>query len=258
MSIYQHFRKEEHAFVDQAAGWKQQVLDQYSPKLTGFLDPRQQQIALSLTGAGGDVKVAFHGGHPDCERKRALFYPDYYVPEKDDYELVLYEIDYPSKFVKIEHPQVLGALMNLGLKREKFGDIVQEHDRLQFVCAKDIAAFAEMNLLKIGRASVRLAEKPLSHIQIPSVTWTKTMLTVSSMRLDVVAAELFKLSRSKSKAMIEAEQAKVNWKVTTDASLQLMSGDMISLRGKGRAKVFEEDGRTKKDKIKLVAGFPSV
>ncbi|TMW73141.1 RNA-binding protein [Alteribacter natronophilus] len=257
MSIYQHFRREEHAFVDQAAGWKQQVIDQYSPKLTGFLDPRQQEIAASITGTGSDVRVSFYGGHPDTERKRALFYPDYYVPEPADYEVVLFEIDYPSKFVTIGHPQVLGALMNIGLKREKFGDIIQNGERIQFVCAADIAPFAEMNLTKVGKASVKLSEKPAEEMAVPEVKWKKVTFTVSSMRLDVVAAELFNLSRAKSKALIEGEMAKVNWKVAKDPSMQLQAGDMISLRGKGRARLFEEEGRTKKDKIKLLAGYPS-
>ena len=50
MSIYQHFRPEEKEFIDQALNWIDQVKNSYAPKLTDFLDPRQQQILSFLTG----------------------------------------------------------------------------------------------------------------------------------------------------------------------------------------------------------------
>ena len=50
MSIYQHFRPEEKEFIDHALNWIEQVKDSYAPKLTDFLDPRQQQILSLLLG----------------------------------------------------------------------------------------------------------------------------------------------------------------------------------------------------------------
>ena len=44
MSIYQHFRPEERGFIDQALNWKDFVENKYAPKLTDYLDPREQQI----------------------------------------------------------------------------------------------------------------------------------------------------------------------------------------------------------------------
>ena len=62
MSIYQHFRPEEKEFIDQALNWIEQVKDSYAPKLTDFLDPRQQQIIASLLGHDDEVKIEFFGG----------------------------------------------------------------------------------------------------------------------------------------------------------------------------------------------------
>ena len=42
-TILQHFRKDEQPFIEMAIGWIREVEDTYSPKLTGFLDPRQQR-----------------------------------------------------------------------------------------------------------------------------------------------------------------------------------------------------------------------
>ena len=50
MSIYQHFRPEEKDFIDQAMNWIDQVKNSYAPKLSDFLDPRQQEILTSLLG----------------------------------------------------------------------------------------------------------------------------------------------------------------------------------------------------------------
>ncbi|WP_026689980.1 RNA-binding protein [Alteribacter aurantiacus] len=256
MSVYEHYRKDEHAFVDHVLEWKEIVMDQYSPKLTDFLDPRQQLITKNLIGNQGDVCLSFFGGHEKAERKRALLYPSYYQLEQEDFMVTLFEVQYPSKFVTIEHPHVLGALMNIGLKREKFGDILQQNDSLQFVIANEISDYVEMNVHKIGKASVKLERTNFEHIIEPNDSWKESMVMVSSLRLDTVAAEMFNLSRSKMKEIIEGEFVKVNWKVTTDKGMQLVPGDVLSVRGKGRAKVISDEGRTKKDKIKLIVGFP--
>src|SRR5690606_32228771 len=119
MNIYQHFRKHEREFIDQVLQWKMNVEDTYSPKLTDFLDPREQEIVRTIIGSQGVVQVEFFGDAPLCERKRAFIYPEYIEAEQDDFRIVLFEIEYPKKFVTIEHPQVLGSLMSLGLKRSK-------------------------------------------------------------------------------------------------------------------------------------------
>ncbi|WP_429699418.1 RNA-binding protein [Alteribacter keqinensis] len=256
LSVYEHYRKDEHAFVDQVMDWKQTCEDQYSPKLTDFLDPRQQMIAENLIGSQGDVMIRFFGGGKGTERKRAMIFPDYYQASDDDFAIVLFQVHYPGKFVSIEHPQVLGALMNLGLKREKFGDIIQDGTTLQFACAEEVSDYIEMNVQKIGKSSVDLERISLDRILEAGDTWRESMITVSSMRLDTVASEMFNVSRSKMKTIIDGELVKVNWKVTTDKSMRLMPGDVLSVRGKGRGKIIAEEGVTKKDRVRLIIGFP--
>ncbi len=133
MELYQHFRKEEHPFIDQVLEWKEMVSRQYAPKLTDFLDPREQQIVQSITGGDGDVRVFFFGGAPFVERKRAFLAPPYIDPKEEDYGIVLFAVRYPAKFVSLEHRDVLGALMSLGLRRGKFGDILVRDGEIQFL-----------------------------------------------------------------------------------------------------------------------------
>lgn len=60
--IYQHFRKDEEPFIDQALEWKRIVAEQYWMKLTDFLDPREQVILQSVIGQSDEVRLEFFGG----------------------------------------------------------------------------------------------------------------------------------------------------------------------------------------------------
>ena len=109
MSIYQHFRPEEKEFVDQVLNWKDFVENAYVPKLTDFLDPREQHILKMIIGQNSNVKCEFFGGVPEAERKRALLIPEYGTTEIEDFQIRLLEIDYPQKFITIGHPQQVGS-----------------------------------------------------------------------------------------------------------------------------------------------------
>lgn len=254
MSIYQHFRPEERNFIDQVLNWKEYVEQTYSPKLTDFLDPREQQIVKMIIGGQADMKWAFFGGSDYSERKRAFLFPEYHQLEEDDFKITLFEIHYPQKFISLMHPQVLGSLMSLGLKREKFGDVVLVGDRVQFFCAEEVGSYVRLELQSVGRAKVELIQQPLAEGLIQEETWTEQNDTVSSLRLDTVVASIFKLSRQKSQALIEAGLVKVNWTRIENTSFECGEGDTISVRGYGRGKIFSIEGKTKKDKWRIFIG----
>ncbi|HZH60575.1 MAG TPA: RNA-binding protein [Metabacillus sp.] len=250
--IYQHFRPEERQFIDQVVEWKENVLNQYSPKLTDFLDPREQEIVSSVIGEHLEVKVSFSGGVEDTERKRALLYPDYYQVEEKDFQLTLFEVQYASKFISLQHRQVLGSLMSLGLKRNKFGDIRFCHDTVQFICASEISDYLRANFYEIGRAKISLNELEVNQF-IPNIEDVQEITTtVTSLRLDVVGAAIYNLSRQKVQPLISNGLVKVNWKVVDSTSFECREGDTLSIRGYGRSKLTSIEGRTKKGRIKIV------
>ncbi|CAM3762362.1 RNA-binding protein [Alkalicoccus chagannorensis] len=252
MSIYQHYRRSEYPFIDQVLDWKERTADEYSPRLTDFLDPRQQKIAENITGKHGEVRVSFHGAAAGAERKRAFFYPDYYEPEMEDFQLAAYRIDYPVKFVRLEHPQILGALTSSGLVRGKFGDITDLDGAFQLVTAEETAAYLEQQLTHIGKAGVTLEKLDLHNLQEPKIRSVERMVTVSSLRLDTVLAEAFSLSRAKIKPLIEQGAVKVNWMAADNPAMMLEEGDMLSLRKKGRCRLSTVEGETKKGRLRLM------
>lgn len=254
MNIYQHFRPEEREFIDQVLQWKDFVENSYSPKLTDFLDPREQQIIKTIIGNGSEIKVAFFGGLEENERTRALIYPDYLNVEKDDFNIQLFEVEYATKFITIEHPQVLGSLMGLGLKRGKFGDIIIQNDRVQFLVGKEISDYIRMQLTHIGRSSISLKEIRLEEGLYIQDSWQEISTTVSSLRLDTIMSALLNISRQRSQEYIRAGRVKVNWTTIENPAFDCDVADMISVRGFGRSKIISIEGRTKKDKLRIIAG----
>lgn len=254
MSIYQHFRPEEKDYIDQALNWIEQVKYSYTPKLTDFLDPRQQQIISILLGHDEEVKIEFSGGIEGAERHRALLFPDYYSLEQTDFQICLFEIVYPKKFITLEHRQILGTLMSLGLRREKFGDILIQNDQIQFVAAEEIETYLTVNLEKIGKASVTIKKLPFTEMIQLEESWIEHNYTVSSLRLDTVVATAFNISRQKAQALIGSGKVKVNFKQIEKISGDCQVGDTISVRGFGRCKIISMNGQSKKDKWKITLG----
>jgi RNA-binding protein YlmH len=254
MNIYQHFRPEERDYIDQVLNWKDYVETTYSPKLTDFLDPREQHILKMLIGEHGDVNYKLFGGTPDVERKRALIFPDYLPVTKDEFQISLFEIQYPAKFVTIEHRQVLGTLMSLGLKRGKFGDILTKDGKCQFFAAKEISDYIKSNVETIGRAGVKLIETDIENAIPTKELLMESELTVSSLRLDTVISGIYHVSRQKSQLFIQQGLVKVNWTLTENPSFECGIGDMLSIRGYGRAKVLAIEGKTKKEKWRINVG----
>jgi len=254
MNIYQHFRKEEHHFIDQVLEWRESVQTQYSPRLTDFLDPREQEIVKLVIGDDEDVRVSFFGGAPFVERKRALLYPPYFQPEEEDFQLALFSLHYPRKFVSLTHRQVLGTLMSLGVKRSKFGDVLMQEDDVQFLVAKEIAPYVQMHLQAVGKTKVAVEEKPLTEIMVLNEQWNEATITVSSLRLDAVVAQAFGASRQHVQTIIANGLIKINWKIVEQAHVECKEGDIISARGLGRLKLISIDGKTKKDRFRLHIG----
>lgn len=254
MSIYQHFRPEEREFIDQVFSWIEYVDERYSPKLTDFLDPREQFIVQTVVNCQNLCRVSFWGGSEKNERKRALLYPDYFEPVPEDFQLQLFEIIYPEKFVTITHPQVLGSLLGTGLKRSKFGDIILRDKRVQVFVAQEVSEYIQLNFQRIGKNTVALKPLPLEEALELEEEWQEKMITVASLRLDAILSQAHNLSRQKASEWVKQGLVKVNWKIVEDPSYLLEEHDVISARRLGRLKILSLQGQTKKEKWRILIG----
>ncbi|GIN57581.1 RNA-binding protein [Lederbergia ruris] len=252
--VYQHFRPEEKEFIDQVIAWREYVDQTYSPKLTDFLDPREQYILRSMIGEQNEIKYQLFGGTEQCERKRALLFPEYYQPTVEDFQIGLYEMNYPKKFVQLDHRMILGSIMSLGIKREKFGDIIIHEDRVQFLTDLAMEDYIRVHLNQIGKAKISIEKQDLAMILSPKEQWKEKETTMSSLRLDTLTATAFQISRNKAQLLIQQGKTKVNWGIIEQTSFECAQGDVVSVRGLGRCTLLEILGMTKKDKLRVKLG----
>lgn len=217
--------------------------------MTSFLDPREQYILKVIVGSFEDMKVSYFGGQ-SVERKRAIIAPSYFEPTEDDFEEVLIQINYPEKFVSIQHQHVLGTLMSLGIEREQVGDILVG-DTIQFVLTKQLESYIMMELTKIKGATVKLDSIPFKDMIQSKENWNIHHSTVSALRLDVVLKEMIRKSRSIAKQLIEKKRVKVNHTLIDSPDFQLQNNDLLSIQGFGRAQIVDIGGKTKKEKVHI-------
>lgn len=253
-NVYQHFRVEERPFIDTIEDWLEQVESQYAPLLTDFLDPRQAYILETVIRQRGELQFRFYGGYEQAERRRCLIYPEYYQPTDDDFELTIFEVNYPKKFATLSHGQILGTLVGTGLRREHFGDIISDGERWQVIVGKDVQNYLRMNVEKIGKISVSLEEVSYTSLILPKDNWQQERYTASSLRLDTIISTVYNISRQRSKQLIEAGKVKINWTENTRPDFVLDLLDIVSIRGFGRIQIQELEGKTKKDKFRLLLG----
>ena len=148
---------------------------------------------------------------------------------------------------KLTHRDFLGALMNLGIERDRLGDIVICDNEAYLFCLENIAPFIADNLSQVKHTSVKCEiteyedKKSLNENQ-------KLAIRVSSPRLDAVIAKAYNLSRGDSAQNIIAQRVFVNGRLCENVSHTLKEGDIVSFRGKGRLTVIAFSGISKKGK----------
>jgi|SRR5699024_10012515 len=253
IDIYQHFRKEEEPFIDQVLSWKERVEKSYQYKLTDFLDPREQQIVKMLIGENNtDVKCDVLPKER-AERKRVIIAPFYDEMMEEDFQLTLLEATYPVKFTQIQHKDVMGSFLSLGIERKKLGDIVVDDGIIQLITANEITPYITANLTSIKKATVQFKEVPLAQMRESQDEWEPFDKTVSSLRLDAVMKEIYHLSRKDASDLIKKSLVKVNHRLVDDSKFTVQEGDLVSVRGKGRSKLIEIQGKTRKEKWRITA-----
>ena len=143
--------------------------------------------------------------------------------------------------------------MSLGIKREKVGDIIIHENFAQVITSSDICDFIVINLDKISRNSVTVKEISKEEIVYNPPNYKDISFTVSSERLDCIVSGIYNISRQDSLKYISADKVYVDYEKVISPSRLIKDESLISVRGKGRAKVTQVGDLTKKGKIKVRA-----
>ena len=220
-----------------------------SIECTDFYNPFEVKELVSLINTYDTISFSLIGNE-DSESKAILIYPDYMdEPEASEY-ISLVKID--KKDYEIAHKDVLGSILSLGIRREKLGDIIIKDDAIYFYIKNEILDYVLLNLEKIKNYGVEPEVIDLNSEINREVEYEEKLITCASLRLDLVLANVYNLSRSDAKSAIEAGLVKLNYKVTYKISEAVNVGDLVSLRRRGRFIIGDYLGLSKKDKAKLI------
>lgn len=221
-------------------------------KATDFLDPMEQQVCSGVLGSIPEISYRAHGGHGKAERRRLLIYPQYLLVELLEEPVTAIEVRLEGAHPELSHRDYLGALVGLGLRREKIGDVFVTDWGCQAVVAVEVAEYIVSHLARVGRAEASVEEIDLERLEVEPERVKEIRTTVASLRLDAVASSGFGTSRTRMAREIKAERVKVNWRPVRDPAAAVAVGDVLSIRGRGRVVVEEVAGTTKKGRITLL------
>lgn len=224
----------------------------YNITYTDFVDPfllgKIKSYRLELLG----LNLSSYGGQDDSERHIiALAHEDLEINE-EEFPISYLKISVKTGIGKpLSHRDYLGAIMGLGIEREKIGDLLIQEDEAFVMAHQDIAEYVMHTLdtvSRYGKVTCSLVSKvdiPLLELNYQSISGT-----VSSPRADAIMARGFNLSRGAIVKLIAAERAMCNGAIVSQ-STHINQGDICSLRGHGKIKINEIGSMTKKGRIRV-------
>ncbi len=215
------------------------------PVNTDFLDLNEQTLFQSIIKSMPPVSYKAVGGIDLAERRIIQFLPYEDFPCDTPYAIIRIRPANARFAQELTHRDYLGAILNLGIAREKTGDILITDDCAYLFCMPQIAGFIVDNLVKIKNtvvvASITAQEEFDYTPKFQEITGS-----VASVRLDAVISVGFSGSRSHLISYIEDGKVAVNGRIITSNGYNLKENDIISVRGLGKIRYISEIAQTHK------------
>ncbi len=221
---------------------------------TFFLTPREQMEAREFCRRELGTDPHFFGGYPEAERRMAFFLPDWADADAFDPEPYLKAIEARTPFAAPSHRDFLGSLMGMGIERECVGDILVKGDRAWFFLTPAITPHVLDSMVHVGRDGVSLSEIDFAALPHFEAELKEVTFTVQSLRIDAIVSGIWKTSRSGVQDLIQRGDVTLNYFPCMDKDAPVSTGDMISLRHHGKAKILSADGKSKKGRTFVTAG----
>lgn len=220
---------------------------------TDFLNMAEKMAVQKFLKEKSIQNYLFFGGNgEESERNILLFYPEKFskqMVEKNFSKIIsAIRITLPKQ-LHYEHKMYLSAIVKLGVKREKVGDIFVRENSTDIIVLNEMAMFLKNNLQQL----TRFQKANCDIIDIQDVEPFKKQfenleIIVSSMRLDNFVSELARCSRTKSCEILDGQRVFVNYEMETKGAKKIQIGDTITIRGKGKFIVEEMKHKTKTEK----------
>ena len=251
---------------------------EYEVAASAFLSPAEQREIFDALPAAR-ARLVFFGGALGCERRCAFFVPDWMLDAagiaglgslsafSDERETAAAALDADgsltadriavaeiegSGFAALRHRDFMGAILNLGIKRETLGDIVVRDSRSAAAyCLPAAATVIAGELERIGRDGVRVSVRGVRSDERVEREYEERVVTVASMRLDCVVSELANVSRESAKRLIASGAVELDHRESADADERVAEGATVSVRGAGKYRIGETLGETRSARLRL-------
>ena len=194
-----------------------------------------------------DFKIVTNGLFEEAERRVIAFNNKYNI----DYPIEALQIRNKSNFSNLRHKDYLGAILSLGIDRNKIGDVVVKDDRAYVPVMEDISIYILNNLASIGKSPVEISIL-YDLVDLPSIDFDEISINVQSLRLDSVVAKLANISRSKAIELLDSSKVLVNYVKSKDKSQELLKGTRLTIRGNGKYIVGDIIGETRSGKQRII------
>ena len=200
--------------------------------VTKFLTNFEQVVLSQIVAYNySDFKVEFFGGFDDAERKKAKIISNEYYDV--DYDIVCLKAKFNNKFNRVEHRNILGAVHNLGINFNRFGDIIVLENEVYIFVDEEIVDYIAMEFTKAGRVNLDFQRVDLAEVGIEK-KYEDFEIVSSSFRIDSIVAKITNKSRSKVKEFLEQDFIKLNHVVLRNGEKTCTLEDTISIRKYGR------------------------
>lgn len=230
---------------------KVQLAESSWEKVLGdFCDPAQLALLRRLlVKRNGEAQLYCYGGYAHAERVRICYARPDWPPEDIDFSLEIMKISGDHRFFIPTHRDVLGAVMGLGIRREKIGDVVIHSGAAYVVFDSQLTAYATLD--SVGKAPVLTELVGLQALQGYTPRFSSHTVIAASFRLDAAVAAIYNLTRSVAAEAVSRGLVKLNHAPCLSGSKEVKPGDLVSVRGYGRAYIRESTGTTQKGRLRL-------
>lgn len=217
---------------------------------TGFLSLAELSCFHEMERELSYIRTEIYGGNELCERCMIRFGNPKQLCYEQPFPIVCLRIrPLMEKFSdNLGHRDILGALMNLGTRRNLIGDIFIDGKSAYVFCQDAIAPFIIENLSRVKHTSV-LCEIMQKLPALKEGEAEAVKIQIASERIDGVVAKVYKLSRSDSASLFVQKRIFVNGRLCENNSYMLKEQDRVSVRGFGRFIFAGTMGVSKKGKL---------
>lgn len=194
-----------------------------------------------------DLKIFSFGFFKEAERRIIAFSDN----EPNEYPIELIKITPHSHFDVQKHGDFLGAIMALGIKREKLGDFVLNKDSCYVPIEKSFSKYVQDNLISVGKSPCTVERVHEDTEVIPTSNFLDMAILSTSLRLDCMVSAICDVSRNGAVNLINRGKVLVNYSEVTDKSSNVENASIITVRGYGKYKIVEATGFTAKGRLKI-------